>query len=474
MGGDMRGVNIGAAIAGVAVVAAIGQPSGNWTGCPWDGVPAAINSAALWDLNGDGTGAVLPFLATDNGLYVKGLGGGTDIGVALFHGSRITTITTWDRDGDGPMTPELVIVAQDAAFAAAEMYSVTFGAGGVLEISLLAIFESDVTGLASYDTDGDGIDELVAVGSFESAVVGGVSVPLTRTAAFDGSGWTQLGTAPNSTCEVAEVVACTPGNSAIPCDGGSTLVIGGFFGQAGGQSADGVACWDDVAGDWGPCGGGSGLSGTIVVRDVAGWETDEGTGLIVAGFGVQVNGAPAGNIAHLGATGWLPFGAGAWGNVEAVATFDVDGDGDAEPVMGALFNLGGVFPYEIVYWDGSAWNLLDGGELTSAGAIRATDFSVLDPQPRGVAGAELMVVGQFDTVDGIVAENLAVWTPDGADGPCSAADVAEPFGTLNFFDVSVFLNLFLAHDAAADLNADGLFNFFDVQVFISIYVQGCP
>jgi len=57
---------------------------------------------------------------------------------------------------------------------------------------------------------------------------------------------------------------------------------------------------------------------------------------------------------------------------------------------------------------------------------------------------------------------------------CSIADLAEPFGELNFFDVSAFLNGFNAGDATADLNADGELNFFDVSQFLNVFNAGCP
>lgn len=59
-------------------------------------------------------------------------------------------------------------------------------------------------------------------------------------------------------------------------------------------------------------------------------------------------------------------------------------------------------------------------------------------------------------------------------GGCSIADLAEPFGTLNFFDVSAFLNLFAANDLAADFTDDGVLNFFDVSAFLNAYGVGCP
>lgn len=59
--------------------------------------------------------------------------------------------------------------------------------------------------------------------------------------------------------------------------------------------------------------------------------------------------------------------------------------------------------------------------------------------------------------------------------PCNAADLAEPFGALNFFDVSAFLNAYNAMDPAADLAEPfGVFNFFDVSAFITSIGRGCP
>ncbi len=125
----MRGMVFGFTMVGVLVSSVVAQPSGDWVGCAWDGTPAAINAVVVWDIDGDGSGAVAPFLATDSGVYSKGLTG-PGIQLAFFSGSRVTSIATWDRDGDGPMTPELVVVVQDSLFMPAEVYSVVLGSGG--------------------------------------------------------------------------------------------------------------------------------------------------------------------------------------------------------------------------------------------------------------------------------------------------------------------------------------------------------
>lgn len=57
---------------------------------------------------------------------------------------------------------------------------------------------------------------------------------------------------------------------------------------------------------------------------------------------------------------------------------------------------------------------------------------------------------------------------------CSDADLAEPYGELNFFDVSAFLSAFNAGDPSADFNGDGSYDFFDVSSFLTQFNAGCP
>jgi hypothetical protein len=68
---------------------------------------------------------------------------------------------------------------------------------------------------------------------------------------------------------------------------------------------------------------------------------------------------------------------------------------------------------------------------------------------------------------GVVCEDVI-------DPGCSPADLAEPFGVLNFFDLSAYLNTYNAGDPAADLAAPfGTLNFFDLSAYLSVYNQGC-
>lgn len=58
--------------------------------------------------------------------------------------------------------------------------------------------------------------------------------------------------------------------------------------------------------------------------------------------------------------------------------------------------------------------------------------------------------------------------------PCGPADLAEPFGELNFFDLAAYLALFNDQDPSSDLNGDGLFNFFDLSLYLDLFNAGCP
>lgn len=454
------------------------QPNGLWIGCPWEGTPAPINDVALWDSDGAEPLAARPFLATDAGLFTKD----PDGTIRSFEGfeTRVTSLTGWDPDGPGPAPSSLIVALQNNPFEQSLVVAVVPQPNGSFSLQSLGCLDSDIRTLSVYDTDGDGFDELVAGGAFENLIDGGIPTPLNKTAVLDGSTWSPLGTAPNGTVEVAINAPCEAGQSAFECDGDSTLILGGFFSQAGGQSADALACWDDNAGDWESCVAGFDLATTTVIRAVAPWDSggsSPGSELIVAGFNIVVNGVATGNIAHSDGSGWSGFGTGFFGNIEAVTTFDVDGDGVPEPIAAAVVSDGGLFPFQIRYWDGDAWQVLDGGEIVAGGFTQVKDYLSYDPDGPGGAGPELIVVGSFAsaTIDGVSGvDHLAVWIPDAAGGGCNIADLVEPFGVLDFFDLQAYLNLYAANDPAADLNGDGVRDFFDVQAFLNAFADGCP
>jgi beta-glucanase (GH16 family) len=59
--------------------------------------------------------------------------------------------------------------------------------------------------------------------------------------------------------------------------------------------------------------------------------------------------------------------------------------------------------------------------------------------------------------------------------PCSPADLVKPFGELDFFDLSRFLDAFSNQEPVADLAEPiGEFNFFDVSAYLAAFSDGCP
>jgi hypothetical protein len=100
---------------------------------------------------------------------------------------------------------------------------------------------------------------------------------------------------------------------------------------------------------------------------------------------------------------------------------------------------------------------------------------------RGEPGVELF--GAFDTVvlpdpPAGLAYSLETGTLGlvvSVDEVSCPADLAAPFGVLNFFDLAAYIGLYNVGDPAADLAAPfGSLNFFDVAAYIGLYNAGCP
>ena len=85
------------------------------------------------------------------------------------------------------------------------------------------------------------------------------------------------------------------------------------------------------------------------------------------------------------------------------------------------------------------------------------------------------MTGQYNPSTGF-AHQLFGPLGGSAGGPgCDTADLAEPFGTHNFFDVSAFLGAFNGQQPEADIAEPfGTWNFFDVSAFLGEFNNGCP
>jgi hypothetical protein len=111
-----------------------------------------------------------------------------------------------------------------------------------------------------------------------------------------------------------------------------------------------------------------------------------------------------------------------------------------------------------------------------------TNLAVGDLGPTPVSEAEIRAVladltalhirGEYTNTAGdrMALDNVRLVVASGC-----PADLAEPFGVLNFFDVSAYLALYNSGDPAADLAEPmGVLNFFDVSAFLASYNAGCP
>jgi hypothetical protein len=92
--------------------------------------------------------------------------------------------------------------------------------------------------------------------------------------------------------------------------------------------------------------------------------------------------------------------------------------------------------------------------------------------PEGLFGPLVYEAGVINNSDLQVTVGASL--ARGPNSPCSVVDYAVPYGSLNFLDVSAFLERYAKGIGDADLVYDGSFNFLDVSKFLELYGQGCP
>lgn len=109
--------------------------------------------------------------------------------------------------------------------------------------------------------------------------------------------------------------------------------------------------------------------------------------------------------------------------------------------------------------DGYSWadalTLFDGGRIAGTNAL----FNQLGN-----------AYGSPGHLEGVQVPDLN----DCPDLPCNPADLALPYGVLDFFDVQSFLSLFSGGNMGADFTNDGILDFFDVSTYLNLFSNGCP
>ncbi len=117
---------------------------------------------------------------------------------------------------------------------------------------------------------------------------------------------------------------------------------------------------------------------------------------------------------------------------------------------------------------------------TSTGVIEFTGYSIFT-DPWDYALPSSMHLGQVYGPGGVGLNPIGfsgrIYSAEfliNCDDSCPA-DLAAPFGTLNFFDLAAYITLYNANDPNADLAAPfGTLNFFDLAAYIALYNAGCP
>lgn len=116
-------------------------------------------------------------------------------------------------------------------------------------------------------------------------------------------------------------------------------------------------------------------------------------------------------------------------------------------------------------WANSADGGLDLGAIAGAGYTSTAAYGI-DVTPQGV----VTIVGSgYNAATG--RQEALMWQ---SVSTCGVADLAEPYGVLDFFDVAAYLAAFSAQEPSADLTGDGVFDFFDVSAFLGAFSAGCP
>ncbi len=130
--------------------------------------------------------------------------------------------------------------------------------------------------------------------------------------------------------------------------------------------------------------------------------------------------------------------------------------------------------------NGSSWTTIDtlGPESQGGGWNQyAFDLDTIFANPSSQVRVRFVVSDLFEgsvVEAGVDQVQLVERSCEDVQIGCNQADLAEPYGQLNFFDISTFLTVFSANEPAADINNDGLHNFFDISDFLTIFSAGCP
>jgi trimeric autotransporter adhesin len=237
----------------------------------------------------------------------------------------------------------------------------------------------------STTTEAGGVRQLVTGGTFVAA---GQAVA-NSIARFDGTLWAGYATGlvdEFNELGVADVYATLPWGEAP-----GSIIVGGYFTQAGGRDANSIAHWDGAA--WQPLG--AGVNGRVYAL------VAHAGGVYVGGDYLNAGGLLTADIARWDATnGWSKLGDGVANRTSAVY---------ALAVLNGLLYVGGDFDEVsglpatgVAVWDGTMWAAVGGGVGYERG-IPAAVRALL------VFQGQLVVAGRFNVAGNVSAVRIALW-----------------------------------------------------------------
>jgi len=225
--------------------------------------------------------------------------------------------------------------------------------------------------------------DLVVAGYFTEA--GGI--PAQGIARWNGTTWSALGSG---------IVGSAYALAALP---NGDIVVGGELIEAGGAPVHGIARWNGSA--WDDFGGGvTHPFSSSIVKAIQLLPNGE---VIVGGYFELAGGVVTNGIARWNGTVWSPVGdpSGVGGTVNALARL---ANGDI--VAGGNFGIiGGVPVAYLARWNGTTWSELGGGVDGGTPPFTFPEVKSL----RTLSNGDLLVGGLFDTAGGVPAASIARW-----------------------------------------------------------------
>lgn len=310
--------------------------------------------------------------------------------------------TSWSALGDGLNgTVRAIAVSGNNVYVGG-----SFGMAGAVQAEHIAMWDGSTwsalgagTDAAVFSLAANGSD-VYAGGRFANAG----SVAASGVARWDGSSWSALGTGLGSEGPFPRYIV-----SALALSG-NDLYVGGEFSLAGGISANSIARWNGA--DWSTLGSGLFIDfeGFVEPGAVAAVVVD-GTDVYVGGYFSEAGGVSANGVANWNGSSWSALGTG----LESIDSSSGETYvGEAEALMmhngeliagGFIDRAGGIDVNEIAKWDGNAWAPVGSG----------TDAPV---RAFGAVPGGFFVGGGFNLAGGKLSPNLAfVRNPSTYSGP---------------------------------------------------------